>query len=347
MKYSLLPVTLLVFFGAACSSSEFASSASTNKKKSQSQGKDTGDPNDSNNPDFVDLDGDGINDNLANNDTDAQSGMNPDGTLTEKFVGSLTKLEGGSDIVFAVDTSGSMKTEKTMLEQNMTAFLNKFSQENAKLDYQVYLIGEGFQFPQNLGDKFIPVPRKVNSNDALEILQGFFNGTIAQPKPVRLDTKKQIVVVTDDDARRVTSPAFKTFVDATPALKDKTSMNGFVILPDSKLNSWCTKAAVGSEYITLAADAATKGTIYDLCTTDWGVLLKGLAEKILREAPKERFALNSVPEKSSEISVLVNGKDVDPSDWSYDKKANTIAFTAETVPEEGDSVAVTFRPIEE
>jgi hypothetical protein len=56
-----------------------------------------------------------------------------------------------------------MKTEKTMLEQNMSTFLNKFSQENAKLDYQVYLIGEGFQFPQNLGEKFIPVVRKVSS----------------------------------------------------------------------------------------------------------------------------------------------------------------------------------------
>jgi hypothetical protein len=87
--------------------------------------------------------------------------------------------------------------------------------------------------------------------------------------------------------------------------------------------------------------------MYDLCTTDWGILLKGLAEKILREAPKARFALNSVPENTAEISVLVNGKDVDDSDWSYDEAANTIAFKPDTAPKDGDTIAVTFRPKDE
>jgi hypothetical protein len=335
--FTIFAATLFALW-SACSSSEFSSSSGTKKGKQNvkepgtdvDQGDDTtgsGNPDSTENP----------------NSTDSGS-LNPDGTITERFTGSLVKLEGGSDIIFAVDTSGSMRDEKTRLQQNMSAFLNKFSQDNAKLDYQVFLIGENFQFPQNLGEKFIPVPEKVGSTDALEILQGFFSGQIPQPKPVRESTKKQIIVVTDDNAKGVTYESFKNFVNDTPSLKGRTSFNGFVILQNSALNSWCTKAQIGSDYVSLANDADTKGTIFDLCTPDWGVLLKGLAEKILQDIPKERFPLNSTPVDPDDIKVTVDGKEVSQPDWSYDQDANAVVFTKDAAPADGAKVEATFKP---
>lgn len=266
-------------------------------------------------------------------------------SIREVFVGEVAFVNRMVDIIFAMDTSGSMDQEKVNLEANMSKFIQTFETGAKGVDYKVFMIGAGFNFPTGSED-VIRIDRKVDSNDALAILQGFFAGTISSPSPLRESAIKQIVVITDDDAKGVTSAAFKDYIQSNPILKDKTSVNGFVGLPTSAQGqgAGCNLAAVGDEYITLGADPEVGGLIQDLCVQDWGRLLKDLADKIIKQTSKGSFPLEMPADPSQELVVSVDGAILGAEQVTYDPDQNMILFTPGNEPPEGAEIVVIYKP---
>ncbi|MBM4254215.1 MAG: hypothetical protein FJ146_19795, partial [Deltaproteobacteria bacterium] len=179
------------------------------------------------------------------------------------------------DIVFIVDTSGSMGEERQALEKNLNGFLGQIATSVAKIDYHAWIIASPFVPSGTMDSKLVEVvPRRVDSNDALTQLNNFVIGTL-NPAPatqLRDNSQKQFIVVTDDDARGTLATNIVQLVSATPKLTGKTSVSGVIGLTRGKVSAQCSIANVGTQYQELAANPATKGTILDLCSDDWSKL---------------------------------------------------------------------------
>ena len=261
-----------------------------------------------------------------------------DGSVTEKFKGALTEKAAAVDIVFAMDTSGSMNTEKTRLQTNMATFITTLKEKAKALDFKIIMIGLGFQFPAG-DDRLSLVNTKVNSNDALTVLTKYISG--AGASSLRAKANKHIIVVTDDNAHGTTSSVFQSFTTGNAMMKDKTFVHGLIGLKGGSNNAWCSIAAVGAEYQSLAA--ATKGTVLDLCQEDWTALLNQLAAAIITKESKKEFILTHKPTNSASISVSVNGVSLPSSTWQYDAKNNSLTIVEASAPKETDELVVLYK----
>ncbi len=267
-----------------------------------------------------------------------------DGRVRQRFDGEVETVKSPVDIVFAMDTSGSMLQEKSSLEASMATFITAFETKAKNTKYQVYMVGGSFNFPTGTDGKITKVNQTVSSTNALVILKKLFSGQLTNPTPFRDEAKKQVVVVSDDNARTEVASTFKTFLDATPAYKDKTSMNAIIGLPGSVNTSTCKIVKTGTEYITLGADPVYGGLVQDLCKTDWDKLLDDLANKIIKETARFEFELKKKVDSSQPIDVTVDGKKVDEADYDFDETKNAIVFKDDKKPEDGAKVVVVFTP---
>jgi hypothetical protein len=265
-------------------------------------------------------------------------------TISVTFVGESRAAARAVDIVFALDSSGSMSDEKMSLEANMSEFIAKFAAVATDVDYQIYMIGENFRFPEE-SDKVIRVDREIDSHDVLKELLRFFDGKLRNPKPLRVDAFKEIVVITDDDAWGVLSHDFKAYVARKAALRGKTSFNGFVGLSKGKKSETCVIDHAGAEYMKLAADPQLGGLMQDLCEQDWSRLLRQLADKIIKPTGRAEFELDQPADASKDIVVSVDGDVYDERHVTFDAAKNMIIFKPAHVPSDGAEIIVTYTPL--
>jgi len=275
-------------------------------------------------------------------DSDDRNDLEANGVKTETFKGQRDVTREPVDIFFAMDTSSSMNKEKGMLESKMAVFIGQFLAQNDKVDFHIYMVGEDFSFPNTDDSRITLIDTEVDSHNSLVVLMNFFGGGYANPVPIREETKKEIVVVTDDEAKRNSDTAFRQFVSQTPSLTGKVSLNGFVGLPTSAENDWCKIDGEGDRYVALAADPAMKGLIQDLCVEDWGQLMTNLADKILSEKVTVSFKLSKKADPDESIKVSIDGKKVASTSYTYNEDENSIVFSSDEAPDDDAEVVVEY-----
>jgi hypothetical protein len=323
----------------SCSDTEFAENQSKVRAKNSNDAE--GDAIETDHIDAIDNDG----------DLDAEGGDLGDGgdeaqndfPKFDLFSGSDEAQFSPVDIVFAVDTSGSMRAEKTRVEQTMSAFIQHFQNNSKSIDYQLYLMGaQDFSFPDSSAANVQIINEKVSSRDALRKIQQFFDGEVTNPLPLRPESSKQLVIITDDNSS-MNAATFKSYVDDNPLLKSKTSVNGFVWIDGtSQTTSTCTKAQNGSVYQELAADVDLSGKISDLCAADWNKLFTDLATEIITKELKLVYELTKERDASLPLEVAIDGDKTDESKYSYDKDTNSVVFTAESVPKAEQTIEIKY-----
>ena len=232
-----------------------------------------------------------------------------------------------------------MNTEKTRLETNMATFITTLKEKAKALDFKIIMIGKNFKFPA-ADDQISLVNTMVNSSDALKVLKEYISSA-AGTSSLRAQANKHIVVVTDDNAKGTNSSVFQSFTTGNTMMKDKTFVHGLIGLKGGSNNAWCSIAAVGAEYQSLAA--ATKGTVLDLCQEDWTALLNQLAAAIITKESKKEFILTHKPTNSASISVSVNGVSLPSSTWQYDAKNNSLTIVEASAPKETDELVVIYK----
>lgn len=257
-------------------------------------------------------------------------------TVTDSFALKGEQFESRKvDIVFVVDTSGSMNEEKALLERNMASFIREFAANNNKMDYLVHLLGSDFNIPTAQGSINL-VDQRVGSNDALAILYNYIS-TGYGGQTVRKESVVEAVVITDDNAYpsgdlpiRVNpfNPSFSTFQGSSAEISTlnaqefstlitqnmpglKLRFNGLVGKREGQNKDWCHISEVGAEYEALAAMPQYKGTIADLCRDDWTPLLTELASDIIKRVEQTSIRLEFPPDLSRGYQVAIDGERLD------------------------------------
>jgi hypothetical protein len=199
-----------------------------------------------------------------------------------------------ADIIFAVDTSPSMRDEIGFVRERLNAFSQQIVASG--IDARIILISkaqrvagdDGICVAAPLGSGLCPedskapgylhVPVKVGSHDALE--------TIIETYPMwrgqlRMNARKSIVVVTDDDASGRMDDSAAAFQQSVAALDvgqfDSWTFSGiycFSDCPDS--------AGIGTVYRDLVMQ--TNGVGGDLCTQNFDPVFDALAESVIESS---------------------------------------------------------------
>lgn len=204
-----------------------------------------------------------------------------------------------ADIIFAIDSSGSMDEEIEFVKMQMNAFSQQIVASG--IDARVILIGQASAIciaaPLGAGscplDSKLPgylhVDRKVGSHDALNVILSTYPQWSAQLRP---DASKSFVVITDDEA--TSSPndsasAFTTNLMALdPQMFAKWTLNGIFVLAECPLGE-----DVGQVYRDLVTQ--TSGVSGDLCAQDFKPVFDKLSQQIITGATSELACEWAIP----------------------------------------------------
>jgi hypothetical protein len=237
------------------------------------------------------------------------------------------------DIIFAVDSSGSMTGDDQELEnfsQEFANFMQLFAQRagESNLDYRVYVVGEfgsgtdKIDIPSQA--KLTKIQDPINSHNA-------FSKIFNHSGQYGADTNKELVVVTDDFSDWSKSQ-YDAAVAANSKFTDKTILSGMI-----GFDSGCESNA-GPVYESIILEAG--GFVEDICQVDWNTVLLDLGEAIFTQNAQTEFQLIETPISDAVFQIEVDSLPVSTADYTYDEMTNTIVF--DTAPDIGANVQVTY-----
>lgn len=193
------------------------------------------------------------------------------------------------DIIWAIDTSGSMDQETEEVENYVDDFSAFIAQSG--LDYHVILVADSdVCFPQppagpNCSDSatFRHVKMKVDSNDAFEVIIAAYPSFQDFMRP---NAKVSFVLVTDDNS----DESWQWFDGQLGQLTNPGFPNGYTFhcivaqggMPFIGCCGWqgCG-AAIGEEYIDLANQ--TGGIDESICNDDWLGIFTAIANNVMTD----------------------------------------------------------------
>jgi hypothetical protein len=236
---------------------------------------------------------------MPNGDGDGDGDPNECAAVSETAQNELLPV----DIIFAIDTSGSMTDEKNFVQQNM----NIFSQQIflANIDHHVVMIadqspdGPCINVPLGSGNcpndsklpEYLHVVQGVGSTNALEIILS----TQPQWAPsIRPGSVKHLVVVSDDESSMGSGQfdaAFKAldpdyedyFFHAIVAHEAPDELECFLMQSTCCFSLIPLSEEVGQVYLELVA--LTGGISGDLCDQEFGPVFNQIAQSVLGTTP--------------------------------------------------------------
>lgn len=332
-----ITLALLMALVVSCSESSFSGGSAKDGAKSSKD-----------NPGSADGTDGGSSTDGTNPDGSNGSVTGADGSLTESF--SFTASTKSVDILFALDTSGSMDEELGFLADKFSLFISEIKKFG--IDANIVIIYDKSPEMDAISTQFKQHKAEVFSNDALCVIRDFFGNSSAMSM-LRSGVPLEVFVVTDDNAggRKIKMPSgggMPTIPDQNeckaqafqPPADKKTSFSGIIGLKAGKNTDTCDIAAVGEEYKTMAPQYG--GSIYDLCTQDWGALVKDMADDLGQRIRK--FKLKDVPNLSKGMTVMLNGKVLQATEYTYDAASNTITISSAVISSANDKVEVKYYP---
>jgi hypothetical protein len=186
------------------------------------------------------------------------------------------------DIVWVVDSSGSMDFENTLVQNNLNTFSQRITASG--IDHRVIVIGstDYIQVPPPLGGSpdFRHVDYSVDSNEGLEAIISQYS---QYSDFLREDTVKHLVAVTDDESD-MSSAEFQNEVATLGAPGFGTdwvfhSIVGFGTIP---YIGCITAARRGDQYIDLSQQ--TSGTIAAVCEIDYSPVFDAIEASVIEHA---------------------------------------------------------------
>lgn len=195
-----------------------------------------------------------------------------------------------ADIVWAIDSSGSMNEEMAAVRTHMNAFSQQLV--DSGIDVHLVLIAEGggsgicMDAPLGSGScpddsaapTYLHVPQEVGSHDALDVIVASHFAWSGQMRP---GATKAFVVVTDDDAEDFAGGIFgapaDTFVSNVEALDP--SYAGFTFHGIYSFSNCPAAASVGQTYADLVS--RTGGVSGDLCLQDFQPVFDAIATEVI------------------------------------------------------------------
>ncbi|MCA9680604.1 MAG: VWA domain-containing protein [Myxococcales bacterium] len=207
------------------------------------------------------------------------------------------------DIIFAIDTSGSMSEEKNFVQQNMNIFSQKIFLAN--IDHHVVMISEEspdgpcINVPLGSGScpndsklpEYLHVVQTVSSSDALQQIINTYPQWMSSMRP---NSVKHVVVVSDDDSAmdaatfdatfKALDPGFTNYYfHAIVAYENPDPLECFAMSSTCCAGLIPLSADVGQVYLDLVN--LTGGISGDLCEQQFGPVFNQIAQSVQATTP--------------------------------------------------------------
>ncbi|MGE0632677.1 MAG: hypothetical protein AB7O96_09730 [Pseudobdellovibrionaceae bacterium] len=235
----------------------------------------------------------------------------------EEFKVSFSSQSAPLDMVWVIDNSGSMAAEAALVRDNFSSFLTTLNQSS---NFRFLLISGAS------GTRGVALPSGVNSGTHMQIDKavGSTNGPqllLSEIKKVptdffRVDSKKVVVFVTDDNSNLSASHIYGAFSTDLKWVQNDVSVFSFIGIDQA--TSPCL-AAPGEVYKSLAS--TTSGHVYDICQTDWSAHFSDLTSTAISQAVR-RFTVRSAIAEI--IDVKVDGQVIAANLYSFSDKTVTL-----------------------
>ncbi len=223
-------------------------------------------------------------------DTECKDGK----CVTSMCAGAITAIKsaGQADIIWWVDTSGSMSSEAHWVSNSLGTFAGYLAA--AGLDYRIVLVGKGtgsVHLNAKLGThltaaNFLWVKKPIYSTDGLKKLVNAPALIDDFDQFLRVKSAKHFVAVTDDDSTQMSWLQFTaklqhfkhpTQPNGDPLFKEYT-WHSIVAYGNTPQKGCATGARIGHQYIALSNK--TKGGVYKICDKDWKPFFSDIANKV-------------------------------------------------------------------
>lgn len=290
---------------------------------------------------------------------------------TEDFVQAASEVNNKIDILWVVDSSGSMHDSQVAMTSNFQAFINDM--EAKSYDFQIAIITtdaymggarELYKVSPNGTTIFTPntpdfkaqfistamVGTRGGANErALQSMEtSLANASNKTHEFPRKDAFFSVVILSDEDESSGGAYLGKNhYLGVLDALdigssiqgQQNYSVNAIVRLPT---NAGCTSGVNGVKYMEMVE--ATNGIVADICG-DFGASLAEITGSIVQLSTQ--FYLERQPIVET-IKVNVNGASIpnnNENGWSYKADSNSILFHGTAVPAQGASILIDFDPV--
>lgn len=193
---------------------------------------------------------------------------------------------GGVDIIWFIDTSGSMNQETAWVQQNLNDFASYIGSQN--LDYRVIMIGkDGLCVAPPLGGpNCTDGPRYRHVKEYVGSTNGLSKIISSYPKWqdfLRADTTKNFIAVTDDNSSKSASWFNAEIAKLKkPGFPDGFVFHSIVAYGNEPKKGCATGARIGQVYLDLTAQ--TKGVKFPVCDKDWKSIFDQLAKSVAQTA---------------------------------------------------------------
>lgn len=260
-------------------------------------------------------------------------------------------LRSSSDILWVIDTSGSMGEEQAFLADNFEAFVTTLVDADA--DYQLAVITT--DTPTFRGDIITPdisdpigefqtqaLAGTMGSGDeqgAEMAYQACSSGGDAEPgSDFQRDRSVFSIVVLSDEPDSSRSMSTEDYVDffINDVKGGDADMFRFHAIAGDYPTPSCSTAAAGNGYY--QASVLTGGTFVSICTADWAAGLTSLA--LGSVSINDSFELTQEPVPRT-IKVKVDGATTTVG-WEYDPLTQQLEFDKDYIPPAGSTIEIAY-----
>ena len=248
----------------------------------------------------------------------------------------------GVDVLWVIDTSGSMNSFQDELLAGIEAMLNNLPPSGWRLNMISNSPDKATidqQFPLVPGDGFVEAEAMYNAMSIGHQEEGFdatYEYIINNPYAstwMRHDAALLVVLVSDEeDQSNFHFPVVDDFVWWYGSLRSSVFLASIIHLDPSM--SLCNSSTHNAGYRYEDATTQFSGTVVDICATDWA---PGVADASNQVEPFEEWELTWIPLVDS-IVVFIDG--VPDPEWTYDAATNSVLFTV--IPPGGSLVEIGY-----
>lgn len=289
-----------------------------------------------------------------------------DGRRVDRFIQQRPDV---ADILFVVDNSSTMTEEQPRLRDASRVLIDEA--ERRGVDFHVGVTSTGMT-PAPAGGcpggadggeagRLIPVddsrPRiltpatpdvrgvlaaNVEVGICHELEQGMEAMRHALSDPLRAganagflrpDAKLAVIFVSDEDDH--SGFAVSDYLAFLLAHKGEGGARVHAIVD---IGSGCPEGAGRAERI-IELVQGTGGIVESICPEDWSAAMAAIADDVFTF--RSAFSLSAVPDADG-ITVVVDGAEVDPSEYRYDPGSNSVAFAPGSEPPAGTAIEIRY-----
>ena len=247
----------------------------------------------------------------------------------------------GIDILWVIDTSGSMNDDETALLNGIAAMMAALPPAGWRLVMIPATPGnasQSQQFPLVPGDDIYDAEVMLGSmlrGGGEAGFESVYDYIIDNPYSntwMRYDAALLVVFVSDEEEQSSPFPNVSDFTSWYGNLRPSVFLSSIINLPEGLSSCHPNPAHVGDRY--MEATQYFNGVVIDICGADWG---PGVSAASSLVEPIEELPLTHPPLEDT-VRVFIDGQ-LD-SQWTYDPVGNRVFFTI--IPPGGSLVEIGY-----